>query len=304
MYKIGIDDVDVKGRSNMCKLKSILEVMYVFMNMQKAPVIRLFQDSTVAWRNLIRMPLFAFILCLTVPCVAAGQSLTIVSDPYPPLGYVKDGEIVGVSVDLIKLLLQKTGIEGKFKMYPWARAYKMAQKEKNILIYQLTYTEERARLFQLIGPIVGDTDCLWKLKSRKDIVLHELDDAKRFRIGVVRGYYVHTYLLQNGFEEGKNLDPVHDDDLNINKLLSGRVDMMFLAELVFNYRIKELGYNRDDFEKALPVISNQGYLGFSRQTSPDVVKRFEEALKAIKKDGSYARIMREYGVQLPKDKTD
>ncbi len=288
----------------MGELKHIFETSYMFMHKPKARKFRPFRDPTVSWRNFRHMVFFAVILCLIVPCVAAGQSLTIVSDPYPPLGYVKDGEIVGVTVDLIKLLLQKTGIEGKFVMYPWARAYKMAQKEKDIMIYQLTYTEERARLFQLVGPIVGDTDCLWKLKSRKDIVLHDLEDAKRYRIGVVRGYFVHTYLLQNGFEEGKNLEPVHDDDLNIQKLLSGRIDMMFLAELVFNYRVKELGYNRDDFDKALPVISNQGYLGFSRQISPDVVKRFEEALEAIKKDGSYARIMGKYGVQLSEDKTD
>ena len=254
------------------------------------------QISTVSRHRFRQVALCAMVLFLMAPWATAGQSLTIVSDPYPPLGYVQDGKIVGLTVDLITLLLQRTGIEGKFAMYPWARAYEMAQKEKDILIYQLTYTEERARLFQLIGPIVGDTDCLWKLKSRTDIVVNNLDEAKKYRIGVVRGYFVHTYLLQHGFEEGKNLEPVHDDELNIKKLVSGRIDMMFLAELIFNYRIKELGYNRDDFEIALPVITNEGYLGFSRQTSPDVVESFKYALEAIKKDGSYNEIMKEYGI--------
>ena len=288
----------------MKTLKSILVVKSILMNTPTVRKNHPFQDPVIPWRSVRRMVMLGMILSLIAPGLAAGQPLTIVSDPYPPLGYVKNGEIVGVSVDLITLLLERTGIEGKFMMYPWARAYEMAQKEKDILIYQLTYTEERARLFQLIGPIVGDTDCLWKLKRRKDIVLNNLDDAKRYRIGVVRDYFVHTYLVQNGFEEGKNLEPIHDDDLNIKKLLSGRIDMMFLAELVFNHRITELGYNRDDFEKALPVISNEGYLGFSRQTSPDVVKRFEEALATIKQDGSYDRIMGAYGVQRPKEKLE
>lgn len=127
----------------------------------------LFEDPTVAWRNFRRMVLFGVILYLIVPCVATGQPLTIVSDPYPPFGYVKDGEIVGFTVDLIKSLLKRTGIEGEFVIYPWARSYEMAQKEKDILIYQLTYTEKRDRLFQLVGPIYRATDCLWELKSGK-----------------------------------------------------------------------------------------------------------------------------------------
>ena len=248
------------------------------------------------WRIRGRWILLGSIFFLA-PNLALGQHLTIVSDSSPPLGYVKDGEIVGVTVDLIKLLLERTGIEGKFVMYPWSRAYRIAQEEKDILIYQLTYTQERARLFQLIGPIVASTDCLWKLKSRKDIVLKNLEDAKRYRIGVVKDYFVYTYLIQHGFEDGKNLEPIHDDDLNFKKLVSGRIDMMFLADIVFHQRLNELGYNRDHFEKALPVIQNEGYLGFSRMTSPDVVKRFEKALQDAKMDGSYDRIMGEYGAR-------
>jgi polar amino acid transport system substrate-binding protein len=236
------------------------------------------------------------ILGLILPRLAAGQPLNIITDPYPPYGYVKDGEIVGCTVDLIKLLLKRTGIDGKFEMYPWARAYKMAQKEKDILIYQLSYSKERESLFQLVGPIYHSADYLWKLKIRKDIVLKNLEDAKQYRVGTVRDYFSHKYLLEKGFEEGKNLEAVYDDDMNVKKLASGRIDLMVLDELVFNYRVGALGYNRDDFEKDFAVISQDSYLAFSRQTSTNVVSRFAEALAVMKKDGSYDRILQKYGV--------
>lgn len=265
-----------------------------------------FQGCAAFWIKLWRMVLVsaAVLLNLSAACPAGAQTLTIVSDPYPPLGYVKNGEIVGFTVDLIKLLQQRTGIEGKFVMYPWARAYEMAQKEKDILIYQLTYTEERARLFQLVGPIYHATDSLWKLKARKDIVLRNLKDATQYRVGTVRDYFTHKYLLENGFQEGRNLDAVHDDDMNVQKLASGRIDLMFLDELVFNYRVKELGYKRDDFDNAFPVVSHDEYLAFSRQTSPDLVSRFAKALLAMKKDGSYNGILRKYGIHPPEGKAD
>lgn len=284
----------------MGEWKSIFETMSILLREPKVRKIRPFRVPTVSRRNFRRLALFAVILFLMVPCVAAGQSLTIVSDPYPPFGYVnKDGEIVGFTVDVIKLLLERTGIEGKFEMYPWARAYEMAQKEKNILIYTLAHTKERERLFQLVGPVVHGSDCFFKLKDRKDVVVKSLADAKRFRVGTVRDYFTHRYLLSNGFEEGKNLEATHDDDMNLMKLVSQRIDLMILDELVFNYRVQKLAYNRDDFEKTLVVISNDSFIAFSRQTSPDVVSRFAKALEAVKKDGSYDRILEKYGVSGP-----
>ena len=86
---------------------------------------------TAARLNFRRLVIASVILCLILPLLAAGQPLTIISDPYSPL----DGKIVGFTIDVIKLLLERTGIQGKFEMYPWARAYKMAQEEKDILIF-------------------------------------------------------------------------------------------------------------------------------------------------------------------------
>jgi polar amino acid transport system substrate-binding protein len=243
-------------------------------------------------------PILVTILCL-VAGRAATQPLTIVSSDYPPLGYVKDGEIVGISVDLIKVLQKRTGIEGKFVMYSWPRAYEMAQTDKDVLLYQMTYSEERARLFQLVGPIMQDTECFWKLKARKNIAVKELNDAKQYRIGVVRGAFTRGYLLERGFEEGKNIETVHDDDLNVKKLASGRIDLMFLTEKNFMDRVTNLGYKPDDFENVITVFHNYSYLGFSKQTSPDVVSKFARELEAIKKDGSYYRIMGSYAVKPP-----
>lgn len=274
------------------------------MHKPKVGKIRPFGNPTACWRNFRPMALLGVILYLIMPCMADGQSLTIVSDPYPPFGYVKDGEIVGFTVDVIRLLLERTGIEGKFAMYPWARAYKMVQKKKNVLIYTLAYTKERERLFHLVGPIVHDSEYLFKLKGRRDVIVKDFEDAKNYMVGTVRDYATHKLLLEKGFEEGRNLETTHDDDMNIKKLASGRIDLMILTELVFNHRVKELGYKRDDFEKTLFVVSNDSYIGFSRQTSPDVVSRFSEALAEMKKDGSYDSILHKYGVRPPEVKKD
>ena len=252
------------------------------------------------WKMVVQALFLMAAFFLIFPCPAAAQPLTIITDPYPPLGYVnKDGEIVGFTVDVINLLLKRTGIEGQFEMYPWARAYEMAKKDKNILIFQLTYTKERERLFQLVGPVLSIRYYFFKLKDRKDVVVRNIADAKRFLVGTVRDYFAHRYLLENGFEEGKNLEVTHEDNINLKKLADRRIDLMILIEITFPYRVRELGYDRDDFEKTLLVYSEDGYIGFSRQTSANIVSRFTKALEAIKKDGSYDSILEEYGVSSP-----
>ncbi len=253
-----------------------------------------------AWKFVVPAWLFMVAFFMVFPFPTDAQHLTIITDSYPPLGYVnKDGKIVGFSVDVIKLLLKQTGIEGKFEMYPWARAYEMAQKENDILIYQLTYTNERARLFQLVGPVLSIRYYFFKLKNRKDVVVRNLADAKRYLVGTVRDYFAHRFLLENGFEEGKNLEVTYEDNINLKKLADRRIDLMMLIEITFPYRVRELGYDGNDFEKTLLVYSEDAYIGFSRQTSPITVSRFAKALETIKKDGSYYRILERYGVSRP-----
>lgn len=223
------------------------------------------------------------------------QELQIVSDPYPPLGYVnKNGEIVGITVEIIRALLKETQINGTFRMLPWARAYKLAQTDENIAIYTLAKNKERERLFKLVGPVIQSKYYLFKLKKRHDIQLDSLSDAEKYLVGVVTDYYSHKYLLSREFKEEKNFEKVHNSELNLRKFAAERVDLLISTEVDFNYQVIELGYDLNHFEKALFVTSADSYIGFSRKTNNEIVKRFEQALDKIRADGTYDKILDRY----------
>ncbi|MDM8535524.1 transporter substrate-binding domain-containing protein [Desulfobacterales bacterium HSG17] len=241
------------------------------------------------------------ILCISILVIVLifsniqASELQIVSDPYPPLGYVNnDGEIVGITVEIIRALLKESGFNGKFRMLPWARAYVLAQTEKNILIYTLVKNDERERLFKLIGPVIQSKYYLYKLKKRNDIQLSSLNDAKKYLIGVVDSYYSHKYLMSQGFQEGENLDKVRSSELNLQKFIAQRFDLIICPEFDFNYQAKKLGYDVNNFEKAYFVTSVDAYIGFSRKTDDEIVKRFGQALKSIRKDKTYDKILNKY----------
>lgn len=228
---------------------------------------------------------------------AQAFELQIISDPYPPLGYVnKDGTIVGLTVDIIKALLKETGIKGRFYMLPWARAYLMAQTDENILIYTLIKNEERERLFNLVGPIIKSEYYLYKLKKRNDIKIDSLNDAKKHLIGVVNDYYSHKYLISQGFKEKKNLDKIHNSALNFKKFIAERFDLLICPEFDFKYQAKKFGYDLNIFEKAYFVTSVDAYIGFSRKTDKKIVKSFKQALINIRANGTYDKISDRYKI--------
>ncbi len=59
---------------------------------------------------------------------AFSAELTILTENLPPLNYVKGGVLVGPSVEIVKEIQRRVGSHEPIKVYPWARAYKMAKE--------------------------------------------------------------------------------------------------------------------------------------------------------------------------------
>ena len=60
-------------------------------------------------------------------------------------------------------------------------------ENKNVLIYSIMRTEQREKLFKWIGPLTPLRTRIFSLKSRNDIVINNIKDAKKYKIGLVRG---------------------------------------------------------------------------------------------------------------------
>ena len=198
---------------------------------------------------------------------------------------------------VVRAVAKEAKYEETFQTYPWTRAYMMAQKNENTIIYSISRTTEREKLFKWIGEIVPANNYLFTLKKRTDIKISKLDDAKKYMVGTVTADAGDMYLISKGFMVGKNIERVPRYTQNIMKVYFGRIDLFWSADLVANFFIKKLGYNPLDFRRAyfLDEISKEGlYMAFSIKTHDDIVAEYKRALEKIKKDGTYSRILRKY----------
>ncbi|MFH1914389.1 MAG: transporter substrate-binding domain-containing protein [Pseudomonadota bacterium] len=236
----------------------------------------------------------ALLLSLMAMVPAWADELHVMTEVYPPFSYQVDGEARGFCVDLVRRILDSLGrTDTEIVFYPWARAYRELQEEDGRVLFPLSRSAEREKLFRFVGPVFEDTLYFYARKGA-ELEIVSLDDARRVRaIGVTRDDFYHQFLAARGFA---NLDVSTCQAHDFRKLAQGRVDLVPMGEKAlpeFVGRIDGLGPAM--FERVGPPIHTSGvYIGFSRSTSDEVIEDWRRALDDLKVAGVYQTIMNRY----------
>ena len=226
------------------------------------------------------------------------EELTILTENLPPLNYVDNGVLVGPSVEIVKEIQKKVGSKEPIQVYPWSRAYKMAEEEENVVLFGMTYTKVRKDKFKWVGPLAVKRDIL---VARKDsgITISSLEDAKEVkRIGILLDDTRGRLLASNGFT---NLEPVSDEQLNAKKLDLGRLDL-------WAYKIPGLrtvcdlaGVDHTQFKEVYHLREIELMIAFSKKTSNTIVKEWQNAFDELTKDGTILKIRKKWNRKLEDD---
>jgi polar amino acid transport system substrate-binding protein len=222
--------------------------------------------------------------------VGWSQTILVVTEDGYPLQYMQDQKVVGTGTELVEAVMKQAGLAYTINMYPWARAYTLAQREKNVLIYSMTRTQQRESRFKWVGEILPLSYSLFRLRSRPDVAPRSLEDAKRFQIGVIRQDVVHQYLEDQGFLK---LQLVSAPMQNFKKLMARRVDLIPYNVSMLHFICKDINVDCDLFEPVFPLheISTGLYMAFSNQTDDAIVEKAKNAYQHVKQEGIYDHIM-------------
>lgn len=246
---------------------------------------------------MIKFTLSLIIIASLTIGVARAQEITVVTYEWPPYNYTENGKITGTSTQIVQSVLNSAKVESEYRVYPWRRAYKMATEQKNILIYTIRRTPEREALFKWVGPITPPSHSyFYKLKKRSDIVIRSLEDARHYKIGVVRDDSMHLLLLRHGFEENTNLSVVTTDTQNLKRLFRERIDMIIWTELTLGLKAKALGLPFDHLEKVFMLWEDKEgyYMAFSRQTPNELIERVATAMEHVREQGLIESTIKNY----------
>jgi len=234
-------------------------------------------------------------MLLSLPSVAVGQTSTtfqVLTEELKPYSYREKREIKGVSVEIVREIMNKLGHPDTIKILPWSRAYNLTLNNPGYILFSTVRTPERENLFKWAGPLGADVVALFALKG-SGIVISSLEDAKKVKsIGAYKDDVGEILLKKHGFA---NLHSVVDDRLNVKKLAAGRIDLWISNELIGHALAMDMGY-QEKFEVVFKKENGFLFLAFSLQTPDEEVARWQKAMDDLKSSGRYAQILDKYHV--------
>lgn len=218
----------------------------------------------------------------------SAQTFQLKTENYPPFNLSNsNGDIIGISSDIVKALFKRANVKYEMELLPWQRAYSLALEQGDHAVFSTTQTIEREPLFKWVGPIVDNTWVFLKGPG-SNIELTSLEDAKKYRVGGYRGDAVALFLEAKGFE----IDYVSKDYLNARKLARGRIDLWATGQLLGPYYAKENGIHC--LQEAFTFNETIMSIAFNINTDDQIISKLNRTLEVMKSQGVIERIKGKY----------
>jgi polar amino acid transport system substrate-binding protein len=228
---------------------------------------------------------------------ADAATIHLLTGNYPPFEYMENGEVKGLAVELLKEAFQRCHRDVAIDVLPWARALAETQQGRADAIFTAIKTPEREKALRFSSePLVAMNSALYTRNDAGIRYRGDLSELAGYRLGMVIGTS-HGAQFDMAVRAGilKYVDTANDTEPNLRKLLAGRIDIVAADRYVVTYYARANGW-QDRLAELSPLLySSFGYLAFSRNPALEPVRdEIDAALAAMKKDGSYQRILSRY----------
>lgn len=223
------------------------------------------------------------------------EKLRLVADAWPPF---TDARLPrgGLATALVTTALERAGFASEFEQAPWARALLGIGEGRYDVLINAWQSDARTRIGAFSQGYLSNRVRL--LKRKGDVLRFDtLSDLYPHAIAVVRDY---AYAAEFDNDGRLQKVPVRDFSVAVGMLAAGRVRLTLEDEYVARYYLQRESAgvrNRVQFF-GKPVSENSLHIlvSFRHPQHAQIVAGFDKAIAAMKADGSYARLLKDYGL--------
>lgn len=215
--------------------------------------------------------------------------LLVVTEDLPPLNFIENNLVVGHHTHVINTLLKNENIDYSIVALPWARSYKIALTQPNVLIYTINHTQERHEKFHWIGEFPTKLDInYYAVKSSKfnNVTMSQL---KKLRIGTQINTANDMYITKNGFT---NISRVNHIDQTMDMLKEGRIDIVIASQHQIEQASKNTGFSLSKLTKVAHAFSSKPSIAASLTTSKIMVNKLREAYSNLSNNNDMCALMK------------
>jgi len=237
---------------------------------------------------------FVTLILACFSLISHANQLRFVAEDLPPFHFLDaNKKPTGALVEVIEALMIRTKLSAKIELMPFARSYDLALNKENIFMFSLMKSVDRKEHFQWVGQVYKSKAFLVGLRSRTDININNLEQAKSFVVGTIRDYYSEKYLKKSGFSTEKNLHLSVNYKHMWGMLFGQHLDFILTNFVAVYSEMKSIGLNKKDIKTFVELHDFPGALFIATRltTSDKTVATLTNALQQIKADGTYKKIM-------------
>jgi polar amino acid transport system substrate-binding protein len=226
------------------------------------------------------------------------------SSDFPPYHAKAPGQNwQGVTVDLAQILVEQAGCSLNIVELPWARSIKLLESGEIQLISHFTYTEERAKYTQFLGPHHIETIAFIANKNLNQDV-QTPDKLAQFsgKIGITRGDQFgdefDKYVLKNELVNDKLVDIRNNND-RVAMLLVSRLDGIFYDEMSSQLMLAANPRINKKYAVRFTLQGSPVYWGVSfRYVSADVREKLNQAWLFMLENKMIEPVYKKYGLTI------
>ena len=219
---------------------------------------------------------------------AAGVLKIGTEGTYAPFTYHDaSGKLVGFDVEIGEAIAEKLGVKAEFLEGKWDGLIAgLDAKRYDVVINQVGITEERKKKYDFSDPYIASKAVLIVKADNEDIKSFEDLSGKRAAQSLSSNF--------GKLAEASGAELVGTDgfDQSIQLVLTGRADATINDSLSF------LDFKKQKPDAPVKVVAEQADADYSgvilRKGEPELLAEFNEALVAIREDGTYDVISQKY----------
>ncbi len=242
------------------------------------------------------LPVIWITLSFTLTCKAA-ETIYLSTFEYPP-EQSKSLPHEGVVNHIIELAFAQSNIKVKRQYYPMSRAFMMAKSGRVDATASYGYSKERIEGMYMSDSIISSATYFYHLKAT-DFNWHNIEDLTGLTVGITHKLN-YGDLFNNAVKDKIfTVDSAQHDNLNLKKLLTGRIDIFPMTSGIAEYSLMTV-FPKGALEKITynkkPIRVYDSFIFFPKNLpkSASLLASFNQGLQKLRKSGQYQQIISNY----------
>ena len=237
-------------------------------------------------------PRRALLVCccaLAMSPAAAFDEAQLYINNAPPFSYVDEGREAGLVYELLDQMAARAGFRSHISSVPFKRIAVQLSMQPSSLAAIWRQPEVELSYIWIVKLLEEPAILVARSDTAGDI--SSIDAARKLRVGVVLGSPAELIARRLGFQ---HIEVSTSAVSNARKLDRGRIDAWLAVPSVIAAAQQQIRSNLGALRSGPPIEKIAMYLSCAPPCNDIDIDRWKRAAAAMKKDGSYARIIDRY----------